>query len=63
LTSRLIYYNSAAGSLALTATILAMNALCDALREFGIDHVDMPATPIRVWSAIRNAKRDTMEGG
>ncbi len=32
-----------------------MNALVDALSEFGIRHIDMPATPERVWRAIRNA--------
>ena len=29
-----------------------MNAVVDALAEFGITHIDMPATPERVWSAI-----------
>jgi carbon-monoxide dehydrogenase large subunit len=33
-----------------------MNALVDALSEFGIDHIDMPATPDRVWQAIRDAR-------
>jgi carbon-monoxide dehydrogenase large subunit len=33
-----------------------MNALVDALAEFGISHIDMPATPERVWQAIRNAR-------
>ncbi len=32
-----------------------MNALVDALSEFGIRHIDMPATSERVWRAIRNA--------
>jgi carbon-monoxide dehydrogenase large subunit len=32
-----------------------MNALVDALSEFGIRHIDMPATPERVWRAIRDA--------
>lgn len=31
-----------------------MNAIIDGLwREYGIDHIDMPATPERVWMAIR----------
>lgn len=34
-----------------------MNALMDALREFGIVHINMPATPLRVWHAIQEAKR------
>jgi carbon-monoxide dehydrogenase large subunit len=41
------------------APAAVINALVDALKEFGIDHVDMPATPVRVWSAIQNAKNGT----
>jgi aerobic carbon-monoxide dehydrogenase large subunit len=33
-----------------------MNALVDALSAFGVRHIDMPATPERVWQAIRNAR-------
>jgi carbon-monoxide dehydrogenase large subunit len=33
-----------------------MNAIVDALRPLGIHHFDMPASPPRVWEAIRNAK-------
>jgi aerobic carbon-monoxide dehydrogenase large subunit len=33
-----------------------MNAIADALSEFGIRHLDMPATPYRVWRAIEDAK-------
>lgn len=29
-----------------------INAIVDALSEFGIEHMDMPATPFRIWSAI-----------
>ena len=32
-----------------------MNALVDALSEFGITHIDMPATPQRIWQAIQTA--------
>ncbi|HKT20766.1 MAG TPA: molybdopterin cofactor-binding domain-containing protein, partial [Stellaceae bacterium] len=38
---------------ALAATI---NAVVDALSEFGVRHVEMPATPERVWRAIQEAK-------
>src|SRR3984893_11449494 len=34
-----------------------MNALIDALSEFRIRHIDMPATPERVWRAIQDARR------
>ncbi|MGQ0676943.1 MAG: xanthine dehydrogenase family protein molybdopterin-binding subunit, partial [Rhodospirillales bacterium] len=33
-----------------------MNAVIDALAEYGIKHIDMPATPERVWRAIQEAK-------
>ncbi|HET6184639.1 MAG TPA: xanthine dehydrogenase family protein molybdopterin-binding subunit [Acetobacteraceae bacterium] len=33
-----------------------MNALVDALSEFGITHIDMPATPLRIWQAIEAAR-------
>jgi aerobic carbon-monoxide dehydrogenase large subunit len=34
-----------------------MNAVVDALREVGIPHIDMPATPHKVWAAIQDARR------
>jgi carbon-monoxide dehydrogenase large subunit len=33
-----------------------MNAVVDALSEFGIRHIDMPATPYRIWQAIQAAQ-------
>jgi carbon-monoxide dehydrogenase large subunit len=33
-----------------------MNALVDALSDLGIRHIDMPATPERVWRAIGEAR-------
>jgi carbon-monoxide dehydrogenase large subunit len=30
-----------------------MNAVIDALRGRGVTHLDMPATPERVWRALR----------
>jgi aerobic carbon-monoxide dehydrogenase large subunit len=33
-----------------------MNALIDALSPYGIRHLDMPATPERLWRAIRAAR-------
>ena len=32
-----------------------MNAVVDAMRPLGISHIDMPATPERVWQAINKA--------
>jgi carbon-monoxide dehydrogenase large subunit len=38
------------------ATPATLNAVTDALyREYGIGHIEMPATPDRVWTAIRQA--------
>jgi carbon-monoxide dehydrogenase large subunit len=34
-----------------------MNAVVDALSGYGIEHLDMPATPARVWEAIRAARK------
>jgi len=33
-----------------------VNAILDALRPLGIDHIDMPATPHRIWQAINAAR-------
>jgi carbon-monoxide dehydrogenase large subunit len=33
-----------------------VNAVVDALSEFGIAHIDMPLTPERVWRAVQDAK-------
>ncbi len=32
-----------------------VSAILDALRPLGIDHIDMPATPNRIWQAIHKA--------
>ncbi len=33
-----------------------VNAIVDALAEFGVQHVEMPASPLRIWQAIRRAQ-------
>jgi carbon-monoxide dehydrogenase large subunit len=33
-----------------------VNAVVDALAEFGVTHIEMPVTPERIWRAIRSAK-------
>ena len=42
-----------AGCMAAPQTII--NAILDALAPLGIAHIDMPATPERIWRAIRDA--------
>jgi aerobic carbon-monoxide dehydrogenase large subunit len=34
-----------------------MNAVLDALSAHGIEHMDMPATPARIWAAVQAATR------
>jgi carbon-monoxide dehydrogenase large subunit len=33
-----------------------INSIIDALEPFGVKHIDMPASPMRVWKAIQNAQ-------
>jgi CO/xanthine dehydrogenase Mo-binding subunit len=37
------------------ALAVVINAIVDALAELGVHHIEMPATPERVWRAIREA--------
>ena len=32
-----------------------VGAILDALKPLGVTHVDMPATPARIWAAINRA--------
>ena len=34
------------------STAATQNAVIDAISHLGIDHLDMPLTPQRIWSAI-----------
>ena len=36
---------------------VVVNAIVDALAELGVEHIELPATPERVWHAIRDAAR------
>lgn len=42
------------GSIASTPAVI--NAVIDALTPFGVDHIDMPASPERVWTTLRQAQ-------
>ncbi len=44
------------GTIASTAAIV--NAVVDALRPYGITHLDMPLTPERIWTAIHGKPRE-----
>ena len=49
-----------AGCIAAPQTI--MHAILDALAPLGIDHIDMPATPERIWRAIRDSRKSSVPG-
>lgn len=38
------------------ATAALQSAVLDALGEFGVDHLDLPYTPLRVWTAMQQAR-------
>ena len=49
-----------AGTIAASAAVI--NAICDALAPFGIKHVDMPASPDRLWKLMDNARGMSHDG-
>ena len=36
---------------------VTINAIVDALHDLGVRHVEMPATPFRIWQAIQDARK------
>ena len=44
-----------AGTIAASAAVI--NAICDALSPLGIKHVDMPASPDRLWNMMKGARK------
>ena len=38
------------------ALAVVINAVVDALSDLGVRHIEMPATPQRVWQAIQEAR-------
>jgi aerobic carbon-monoxide dehydrogenase large subunit len=47
---------------AIAAPPVVVNALLDALRPLGVGHLDMPATPSRIWQAIQAARASDASG-
>lgn len=43
-----------AGTVAAPPAVI--NAIVDALSDIGVEHIDLPATPMRVWNALQDAK-------
>jgi len=50
-----------AGTIASTPAVV--NAIVDAVRQYGINDIQMPCTPERVWNALQRAGRSDAEGG
>ena len=50
-----------AGTIASTPAV--MNAVVDALRPYGVDDLEMPATPERVWRALQGSTAGRDPGG
>lgn len=50
------WYEGAGKAGAIGSTPATLNALTDALyRAYGVRHIEMPATPSRIWATIRDA--------
>jgi carbon-monoxide dehydrogenase large subunit len=45
------------------ATPAVQSAVVDAVSHLGIRHIDMPATPLRVWTAIHEAQNGSGQNG
>ena len=50
-----------AGTLASTPAVV--NAVLDAVRQFGVADVHMPMTPARVWAAIQQGRAEVTSNG
>jgi carbon-monoxide dehydrogenase large subunit len=50
-----------AGTIAASAAVT--NAVIDALRPLGVDYINMPLSPMRIWEAISEAKGQSSKGG
>ena len=49
-----------AGTIAASAAVT--NAVIDAIRPLGVDYINMPLSPMRVWEAIANSEGASPEG-
>jgi aerobic carbon-monoxide dehydrogenase large subunit len=50
-----------AGTIAASAAVT--NAVIDALRPLGVNYINMPLTPMRIWEAINQGQGASPEGG
>ncbi len=45
------------------ALSVLVSAVVDALKPYGVTHIDMPVTPFAIWRAIKGATKQDAEGG
>ena len=45
------------------ALSVLVSAVVDALKPYGVTHVDMPVTPFTIWRAIQGASKPAAERG
>jgi carbon-monoxide dehydrogenase large subunit len=45
-----------------SALAVIVSAIVDALGQYGVTHVEMPATPARIWHAVQSALREKQSG-
>lgn len=38
-----------------------INAIVNALKDYGVEHIDMPATPAKVWAAVHGGQKQAAE--
>ena len=50
-----------AGTIAASAAVT--NAVIDAVRPLGVDYLNMPLSPMRIWEAINQGQGASPEGG
>jgi carbon-monoxide dehydrogenase large subunit len=48
---------------AIAAQPAVINAVIDALSHEGVTHIDMPASPYKVWQALQDARNRGSEAG
>jgi len=49
--------------IAIAASAAVTNAVIDALRPLGVEYINMPLSPMRVWKAISEANGQSSKGG
>ena len=49
---RVVVRNGEVAAGAIGSPPAVINAIVDALRDYGVTHIDMPATPAKIWNIV-----------